>query len=181
MDHVPSLVPDIYTEIYAWIKGDWETTVSWFFCCKAFHGMVQAATIRTHSTPVVTCNIGAYWDRPISRFATFQDKLGVIWRTMDHEDLKERDYPQDVWDKILSKTDDDWKDMETREYNITQEPVSNRLEWRVYTKCRYTFYARKENMAPVQLDLYDVNSFKNRYRAVAEFVEDVIQWNGHWK
>lgn len=142
--------------------------------------MVQTSTIRAHSMPVVIARNGAYWDGPISSLVMFQGKLGVIWRSMDVEMLNERDYPQDVWDKILSKTDDDWTKMQTRDYRIDQEQelASDRLEWRVFTKNRYMLYTR-ENMTREDVNLYNYgdNNFKTQFRCLGEFIDDEIDWS----
>jgi len=185
------LVPDMYPLIYAYIKEDYKTTVSWFLCCRRFNDMVTVDTKRLYSSPVVISPIGPYWDGPVARLATYQGKVGVLRRTMDYETLKPQDYPVEVWEKILSDTTgDDWADMETKDYCISQEQdfstpgsllFSERLTWHVYAKQRFTFYTRESLTREAALDaLYDYHKIKV-FRPVAEFVVDEIQWGENYK
>ena len=174
------LVPDIYIEIYKHIKSDARTTASWFLCCKAFHVMVRPEFIRFHSMINVISRDGAYWPHLISRLAMRWGQLGVLWRSEDYKELNERDYPQEVWNKILNNPLGSQDDMETCEYIINEmddSPSSERLIWYVYRKQCYKFYTRKGlKREEVYLGNYSENDFENKYHCQGEFIRDEINW-----
>lgn len=159
---------DVFGEIFQWLADDYASTVSWFFTCRLFKRMVPCWLIHKYTFPTLKTTLRLY-DGWLTGYATFRGKQVYCVMSQDREILEPRDYPKDVWDKLLFESTIEGEDVETREYEIwyfcrTDEGAA---EFFVRSKRQYKLY--KEWSLPPIRGPYIIPPSEH---CVGEFTED---------
>lgn len=170
------LVADMYIEIFQGLTDDYASVVSWFLSCKHFQRMVPGCLIRKYTFPTFP-RVYSYWDGWLSGFSRFRGREVFCVMSQDRDRLAPRDYPKDVWDKILFESSiEDEEDATTREHCISCEDwQSGKIDWIVRYKRHYRLYTQWDliNTSPCIKDHATL-----AHCCVGEFTEDeFLQWN----